>query len=112
MPVDELQLLQPLRALGLKFRQGRFGLLPLGLILVALGLQFLVLEGALLEGSLGHFKLLIRLGLGLDGGVKVLLQHVEELVFPVKLILEPFYRGRMPLLPLHRLGLGRHKFIF
>ena len=73
MPVDELQLPQPLCALGLKFGQGRFGLLPVGLVLFALGLQFLVLEGALLKGSLGHFELLIRLGFCQDGGFQIFL---------------------------------------
>ena len=82
LPIDKLELVQPICALGSELGQIRFGFLSLSFILVAFGLQFLVLEGALLEGSLGRFKLLIRLGLGLDGGVKVLLQHVEELVSP------------------------------
>ena len=73
MPVDELQLFQPLRALGLKFGQSRFGLLPVGLVLVALGLQFLVLEGTLLKGSLGRLELFIHLGFCQDGGSKIFL---------------------------------------
>ena len=111
LPVDKLELVQPICVLGPELGQIRFGLLPLRFILVALRLQLLILEGALFKGSLGRLELLFRLGLGLDGGVKVLLLHVEELVFHVKLLLEPFYLGRMPLLPLHRLGLSGHEFI-
>ena len=47
LSIDKLELVQPLAAPRLEFRQIRFGLLPLGLVLVALSFQLLILEGTL-----------------------------------------------------------------
>ena len=109
--VDELDLVKPPGAPRLEFGQLRFGSLPLGIVFVALGFELLVMEGPLLQSIPSCLKLFVRPGLGLISSIKVLFQHVKELDPPVKLLLEPVYLGRMPLLPLHRLGLSGDKFI-
>ena len=111
MAVDEFELVKPPGTLGLKFGQGRLGPLPLGVVLIALCFELLIMEGPFLQSIPGRLELFVRLGLGLGSSVKVLFQHVKELDPPVKLLLEPVYLGRMPLLPLHRLGLSGHELI-
>ena len=65
--VYEFELVQPLNALRFVFGQLGFGFLLFGVVLLALGLQLLIVEGTLLEGILGSLELLIRFGFRHDG---------------------------------------------
>ena len=112
LSVDELELVQPLGAPRPEFCQIQFGLLPLGLVLVALSFQLLILEGVLLQGILGRLQLLIRLGFRQDGAFKFLGEQLLDLGALIDLLLELPNFGRMPLLPLHGLSFGSNKLIF
>ena len=112
LSVDELELVQPLGALRPEFCQLRFGLLPLGRILVTLSFQLLILEGALLQGILRYLQLLIRLGFHQGGAFKLVGEQLLDLGALVDLLLELPDLGGVLLLPLHGLGLGGNNVVF
>ena len=70
LTVNEFELVQPLIALQFVLGQIGFSFLPFGVVFLALGLQLLIVEGALLEGILGSLELLIRFGFLQDGTFK------------------------------------------
>ena len=112
LPVNEFKLVQPLNALRLELGQLGLGFLLLGVILLALGLQFLVVEGAFLQGILSGLELLVHLGFRQDGAFKLILQQLLDFGAPLDLLLEPLDFGSMPLLPLRGLGLGGSELVF
>ena len=63
LTVKEGQLVKPLNTLRFELSQLGFGFLRFGVVLLALGFQLLIIQGALLEGILGSIELLIRFGL-------------------------------------------------
>ena len=112
LPVKEFKLVQPLNALRLELGQIGFGFLLLGVVLLALGLQFLIIEGTFLEGILGRLELFVRLGFRQDGAFKFIFQQLLDFGAPLDLLLKPLDFGCMLFLPLRGLGLGGRELVF
>ena len=112
LAVNEFELVQPLNALRFELGQLGFGFLPFGVVFLPLGLQLLIVEGALLEGILGSLELLIRFGFLQDGTFKFIFQQLLDLGAPVNLLLKPLDFGCMLLLSFRGLGLGVRELVF
>ena len=112
LAVKEFQLVEPLNTLRFELGQLGFGFLGFCVVLLALGFQLLIVQGALLEGILSSIKLLIRLGFLQEGTFKLVFQQLLELGAQINLLLKPFDLGGVPLLPFLRLSLGVRELVF
>ena len=112
LSVKQSQPLQPPDALRFELGQLGFGFLRFDVVLLALGFQLLIIQGALLEGILSSIKLLIRLGLLQEGTFKLVFQQLLELGAPIDVILEPLDLGCVLLLSLIGLGLSVRELVF
>ena len=72
LAIKKGQLVKPLNTLRFELGQLGFGFLCFGVVLIALGFQLLVIQGALLEGILGSIVQFLRLGLLQKGPLEVI----------------------------------------
>ena len=112
LAVNKFELVQPLNALRFELGQLGFGFLPVGVILLAFGFQFLVILHAVLEGSCSNVALLLRLASGRKSLFEIFLQHFMKLGAPPDIFAEPFDLGLVPLFRLLRLSFSVRKLIF